>query len=242
MNINFEINEEALWGVPESVVSVIPPKATVEIVLSAKEPAAGYLSFEVRGFPVEEARLLRRGINTTSDAYHAVLEYERARALALNPAGIADPAAQAFAEATSAGETQEIRRKAILRYMDAARLVCFLGVQGYAEGTLLHKGVDVPYSVEEREVFGKPRSGLARKPLALLEVSTLTIGLAQQILRVSAQQPALTKEQQWGKPAPSAPEKAKAATPTLEAPVETQEASHVAPGSLLPSDSGSTLS
>ncbi len=204
--IDLDTELSLLFEETPSRVSTLPQKGTLEIVRDRANVAAGYIVLEVRGFLDEDDKPLRRAFLAALDAHAAVAKVEARRREELNPLGKADPAGEAFAAALVKTELGEWKNKAVLRLHVAAQHICFLGVVGYAAGQLKHRGEDIPYATEEREVLGKKRTGLATKPLAWLEAAGFTLRLAIQLLSFSAGIPLPTKEEQWTKEAQEKPE------------------------------------
>jgi hypothetical protein len=143
------------------------------------------LVFSVCGLSSEVGADLRRLYSRAFEAWRIVKSRADARRDEILQ-GSAEPVALEMADELVSGELGRWRDLATRKLIEACRLICFLGVVGYPLGTLKRKGVDVPYSAEERMVLGKARAGLASLPLGILESAALTISLASEILRVSA--------------------------------------------------------
>lgn len=199
--VDLDLELAPLFEERQSRVSKDPPTATIEVVRNQTDPSKGYITLEVRGFVSEDDRRLRKALSGAFTAYYAVQGAEARRIQELNPAGDTDPSGAAFAKEIARAESEDWSERASLCLIKAARDICFLGVIGYELGQLRNNGRPIPYTKEDREVFGQKRTGLSMEALIWLERGEFLIRTALQILLVSEGKAPRTKEEQWPKEA-----------------------------------------
>lgn len=197
LDLDNDLELRALLAPPPLRTAPTPARATIEVPVHLDHPERGCLTLEVRGFTVDEARQLRRPYEAASTALRKLKEHGAARSAELNPAGKADAAGEAYAEGMTGAEISPYQTKATLALLDAVREICRFGVVCYPAGELRRKGIEVAFALEEGEVGGRPKKGLCREALGVLEDALLTFPIAAAILLLSAGETPKSAAEQW---------------------------------------------